>query len=156
MKLESDSRKSCGQRLFNAKLGAPGSDFNVVVQTAQCLGHESKLSDLVLGTVAVLEKDYHLSHSEYGAYSIKGLDFWVMRSKAAKIDHPHEVIIIEKVITVMPKGVVYWSAFCKDETAQKAFEHTRLHLANGGDSELIPDSAFVDVATSGADSKENK
>lgn len=156
MKLESETRKNCAQRLFNAKLGVPASDFSIVGQTIECLGHELKLSDLALGTMTALNKEFHLSNTEYGAYSIGSLSFWVMRTRAAKIDHPDDVIILEKVITVLPKGVIYLSAFCKDEMAQKEFEHSHFHLANGDDSELIPADAFQGAAASMAIPQEKK
>jgi hypothetical protein len=51
----------------------------------------------------------------------------------------------EQVITILPKGLILWSAHCRDEQAQTEFEHTHLHLANGGDSEMIPANAFREI-----------
>lgn len=156
MKLESESRKNCVQRLFQARLGAPASSFSVIGQTSQCLGHTPDLVTYATDTVSAVKKQNRLSDTEYGAYSIHGLSFWVMRAKAAKIDHPDDVEILEKVIAVLPQGVVTWNAFCKDEAAQKAFEHTHIHLASGGDSEMVPASAFSVVTPSETAPKENK
>jgi len=156
MKLESENRKNCTQRIFQAAVGAPASSFSAIGQTTQCTGSKSSLSDMAVATVAAIKKDSRLSDTEYGAYSIHGVDFWVMRSKAVKIEHPNDVQTLEKVIAILPGGVVYWTAFCKDEAAQKQFEHLHLHLADGGDSEMVPATAFHNAAAAETTPQEKK
>ena len=142
IKMESELRKNCWQRLFHAKKGTPASTYLVQGETEQCLGRPLSLVDFAADTMVSLRKLHRLSNTEYGAYSIKGVSFWVLRTNAAKPDHPEDTQVLEEVIAVLPKGMVIWSAYCKDEAAQKAFEHTHLRLANGGDTEMIPASAF--------------
>jgi hypothetical protein len=135
-------RASCLQILFTAEVGQPRSRFTVMGEPTQCTGGALTLKTYAVGTMTSLRKKYLLSETESGTYSIKGLQFWAMRTKASPIDHPGESEIIEYIGTVLPKGVVFWTAYCKDQKAQSEFEHADLHLANGGETELVPAGAF--------------
>lgn len=142
-KTEDDKRRaSCLQFLFSAKLGDSKSTFITIGEATECTGSQPNLGSFALGTMTSLKKKYLLSETEYGAYSIKGIVFWTMRTKAAKIDHPDEVQTIEYVGAALPKGVVFWSAHCSSEKAQGEFEHAHLRFDNGGDTEMVPTNAF--------------
>lgn len=152
MKLKGDakteaekSRASCVQFFFSAKSGVPASTFLAVGEKRECIGTEPNLNSYALGTMTSLKKKYLLSQTEYGAFTLTKTVFWIMRTKAAKIDHPDDVETIEYLGAVLPKGVVLWSCHCKDEKAKTEFEHAHLRFADGSDTEMIPVGAFHSI-----------
>jgi hypothetical protein len=142
---ESDSfRRSieCSQNIFSARFGEPRSNFLGGLITTECMGEKPDLDTFSNRTMRSLEGRYQLSDTHNAAYSVQGQMFWVMRSKAASRNEPGETETIEYVATVLPKGLVYWSAHSKMLQAQEDFEHTHLHLASGVYTELIPAGVF--------------
>jgi hypothetical protein len=142
---ESDSfRRSieCSQNIFSARFGEPRSNFLGGVITTECMREKPDLDTFSNRTMRSLEGRYQLSDTHNAAYSVQGQMFWVMRSKAASRNEPGETETIEYVATVLPKGLVYWSVHSKMLQAQEDFEHTRLHLASGVDTDLIPAGVF--------------
>jgi len=144
---EDRHRTSCLQFYFSAKPGGPKSTFIALGEATKCIGQEPNLASFALGTMTSLKKKYILSETEYGSYSVKGIVFWTMRTKAAKVDHSDEVETIEYVGAVLPKGIVFWTAHCDSAKAQEEFEHARLHFENGGDTEIVPAHAFKKTVT---------
>lgn len=142
-------RASCVQFFFSAKSGTPASTFLAVGETKDCLGSEPNLNAYALGTMTTLKKKYLLSETEYGAITLKKTMFWVMRTKAAKFDHPDDVETIEYLGAVLPRGIVLWSCHCKDGKATAEFEHAHLRFADGSDTEMIPADAFHSIKTIG-------
>ncbi len=141
------SHTSCVQIFFNAKSGEPASVFIAVGATKGCLGAEPDLNAYALGTMSTLKEKYQLTETEYGTFTLKKTVFWVMRTKAAKIDHPDAVETIEYLGAVLPKGIVLWSAHCKNETAKAEFEHAHLRFPDGSDTAMIPAEAFRAIKT---------
>ncbi len=132
----------CSQNIFSARFGEPRSNFLGGVITADCMREKPDLDTFTSRTMKLLGGRYKLSDTLFAAYSVQGQMFWVMRSKAASWNEPGELETIEYVATVLPKGLVYWSVHSKMLRAQEDFEHSRLHLANGVETELIPAGVF--------------
>src|ERR1039458_1952412 len=133
----------CSQNIFSARFGEPRSNFLSGAITTECMREKPDLDTFTSRTMRLLEGGYQLSDTHYAAYSVQGQMFWVMRSKAVSRNEPEETETIEYVATVLPKGLVYWWVHSKIPQAQEDFEHSHLHLANGVDTDLIPNEAFA-------------
>jgi tetratricopeptide (TPR) repeat protein len=132
----------CSQIVFSAHFGEPRSVFLANAITTECMRQKPDLESFTARTMQTLAGRYELSQTRYATYSLEGQRFWVMRSAGTMRRDPIDVETIEYVATVLPKGLVYWSAHCRNRQAQAGFEHAHLHLAGGVDTELIPAGAF--------------
>ena len=141
------SRRSiqCSQNIFSARFGEPRSVFLAGAITTECMREKPDLDSFTARTMKALTTRYELSEMQDATYSVAGQTFWVMRSTGTLRPDRAIAETIEYVATVIPKGLVYWSVHSSNKQAQSDFDHTRLHLANGVDTELIPVGAFDSV-----------
>ncbi len=143
---ESDpNRRSieCSQNIFSAKFGEPRSNFLAGAITTECMGGMPDLDAFAARTMKSLEGRYRLNEIQYAPYSIQGQTFWVMRTVGSSRNDPADVETIEYVATVLPNALIYVSGRSRSKQAQAGFEHARLRLANGVETELIPTDAFA-------------
>jgi len=133
----------CSQNIFSARVGEPRSVFLAGAITTECMGQKPDLDSFTARTVKSLAGRYELSETQYATFSIEGQKFWAMRSTGKMRLDPADIETIEYVATVLPKGLVYWSAHSRSKQAQSGFEHSRLHLSGGADTELVPAGTFA-------------
>jgi hypothetical protein len=132
----------CSQNIFSASFGEPRSNFLIGVITTECMGAKPDLDTFTRRTVTKLERGYQLSGLHYGAFSLQGQTFWVLRTSGMERRHPEENVTIEYLATVLPKGLVYLSAYSVNNRAQSGFEHAHLRLTSGVETELMPAGAL--------------
>ena len=132
----------CTQKIFYAKLGDSHSDFVAGTRATECMGRTPDLDSFASRIAGVIRNSYKVSEVKYGSFSVKEQKFWLMRATAESRTFPGEIETIEYVATVLPRGLVYWSVNAKDHRALSSFEHSRVLLKNGVETELVPANAF--------------
>lgn len=135
----------CTQKIFYARLGDPQSDFLVGTRSTECLGKTPDLDSFSSRMATVVRNSYKVNEVQFGTFSVKEQKFWLMRATAESRSQSGEIQTIEYVATILPRGLVYWSVNAKSHRAQSGFEHSRLRLNNGVETELVPANAFSSV-----------
>jgi tetratricopeptide (TPR) repeat protein len=137
----------CAQTIFSARLGEPRSIFQAGAVTTECMGGKPDLDAFTTRTMKSLGGRYQLSETKYAAFAVEGQTFWAMRTSAVDLRDATDVQTIEYLATVLPAGLVYWSAHSLNEQARSGFEHAHLHLTGGVETELIPAGVFSGKAS---------
>jgi len=141
----------CTQNFFSARLGEPRSTFLGTVITTECMGAKPDLDAFTSRAVTALARRYQLGAVQYAVISVHGQNFWVMRTTGTNRQDVTDSETIEYAATALPQGLVYWTAHAKTKQAQSSFEHARLRLSSGIETELIPEGAFESGKTPAED-----
>jgi tetratricopeptide (TPR) repeat protein len=141
----------CAQKIFFDRAGEPQSIFLGGVITNECLGAKPDLDAFIARTMTMINGRYHLSGTRYAAFSVEGQYFWALQATGVDRKDAGDVETIEYLAAVLPKGLVYLSAQSRDARAQSGFEHARLHLSNGVETDLIPEGVFDKTAPANAE-----
>lgn len=132
----------CSQNIFSARVGEPRSTFLIGVIATDCMGAPPDLDAFSHRTLTATENHYQLTAEQFGAFSVQGQKFWVMRSTGSNRVHPGQTETVEFLATALPKGILFVSAHALTPQAQAGFEHAHLHLSSSIDTELIPAGAL--------------
>lgn len=132
----------CAQNLFSARTGEPRSTFLIGVIGSDCMGESPDLDTFGRRTLNTLSRRYQLSGVQFGAFLVQGQKFWILHATGVENSHPGQSETIEYLATILPRGLVYLAAHALTPQAQSSFDHARLHLSSGVDTELIPSGAL--------------
>lgn len=150
---------ACNQKIFFTRLGEPTSYFVGGVETTSCVGDVPPLSPFAARTTAMVRNSFsRLESLERGEYVVNGQRFWVLRAVGVSRREPNGTVTVEYVATVLPQGLLYWSLEAHGGTARPDFEHARVRLQNGTETELLPAGTAltaVEAAPSGQPSRTN-
>lgn len=133
---------ACTQNIFSARTGEPRSTFVLGVLTNECLGATPDLAEFGSRTMTTLTRRYQLTGVKSGEFAVHRQKFWLLRTQGIARMNPGQIETIEYLATVLPNGLVFISAHSVTPIAQSSFEHARLHLPGGIDTELIPAGAL--------------
>lgn len=138
----------CAQPILVAR-HANGSVIVVMGLTSDCMGTPltaDQLAQMGIGVVQGMEQGPSgvvLKNPQYGAFRQSDHDFWIVKSNAPTKDAPDTPHWLEAVLTVVPRGVVFWLFTTPDGAQTAGFENTLLHFGSGGDAPLVPATAFT-------------
>jgi len=132
----------CSQNIFSARVGDPRSTFIVGVIATDCMGAPPDLDAYSHRALNTTERHYQLASEQFGAFSVQGQKFWIMRARGVERVPPGQTETVEFLATALPGGILFVSARALTPQAQSGFEHAHIHLSSGIDTELIPAGAL--------------
>jgi hypothetical protein len=147
-KAESEAEKKgvqCAQIVLTARKGQPASVVVIMALPFDCFGQKMTDNDLPafgIGAAKGLEKAFDVTSPAYSAYSLRGHNFWIERTKGTSKQNPDAKYTIEATCTILKKGAACWLMMAPDEVALRAMESGAVTLDGDVAPELVPATAF--------------